>query len=90
MENNRKCYVPGKITCNFDIFQPFYSVLEDISDDDDDEEDVLLDIVSYFPNGECSRTSPSNHSTVRRWRQRIAWNDQMYAEENLLRTHSAT
>jgi len=45
-------------------------VLEDISDEDDDQEDIIVDVISHFPNDECSRTSPGNHATVRRWRQR--------------------
>jgi len=45
-------------------------VLEDISDEDDDQEDIIVDVISPFPNDECSRTSPGNHATVRRWRQR--------------------
>ena len=92
MEYNHNCYVPGKIHFEyFYIFEQFYLVFEDISEEDDDEEeDVPLDLLSSFPNGECSRTSPGNHATVRRWRQRIAWNDEIVAKDNLLMTHSAT
>merc|ERR1719392_558672 len=50
----------------------YIPVLEDISDEDYKEEDLSLETVSIYPNGECSRTSPGNHSTVRRWRQRSA------------------
>ena len=70
MENNHKCYFPGKITFDSRIFDKFCLVIEDITDEENDEEEVvLLDILSYFPKGECSRTSPGNHSTVRCRRQ---------------------
>eukprot|EP00092_Neocalanus_flemingeri_P003683 GFUD01003957.1.p1 GENE.GFUD01003957.1~~GFUD01003957.1.p1 ORF type:complete len:1381 (+),score=371.85 GFUD01003957.1:1199-5341(+) len=75
MENNHQSYIP---------------VLEDISDDDDDDQEVVTtDIVFCFPNGECSRTSPGNHSTVRRWRQRNARKHENCDENNLSGRQSA-
>merc|ERR1719320_1241497 len=65
----------------------FFTVLEDISDEDDDEEDLTLETVSVYPNGECSRTSPGNHSTVRRWRQRSARNEKTAADSSPLLSH---
>merc|ERR1719431_1426452 len=37
---------------------------------DEEEEDDIIEITSTFPLGQCSRTSPGNHATIRRWRQR--------------------
>jgi hypothetical protein len=41
---------------------------EDITDDDED--DLLPEVLSLYPLDQCSRTSPGNHSTIRRWKQR--------------------
>jgi len=50
---------------------PYHSGFEDITDDDDDNDDELLpNDISLFPLEQCSRTSPGNHSTIRRWKQR--------------------
>jgi len=55
--------------------QSYQPDIEDISDDEPaavgkNDEENCLESFSTFPNGECSRTSPGNHATVRRWRQR--------------------
>ena len=33
---------------------------------DEEEEDDIIEITSTFPLGQCSRTSPANHATIRR------------------------
>ena len=33
---------------------------------DEEEEDDIIEITSTFPLGQCSRTSPGNHATIRR------------------------
>eukprot|EP00092_Neocalanus_flemingeri_P006102 GFUD01006573.1.p1 GENE.GFUD01006573.1~~GFUD01006573.1.p1 ORF type:complete len:1213 (-),score=321.37 GFUD01006573.1:383-4021(-) len=46
---------------------PYDPGFEDITDEDDD---IIPDVLSLYPLDQCSRTSPGNHSTIRRWKQR--------------------
>ena len=41
-------------------------LLEVEEDDDEDEEDEVVELPRPFPGGQCSRTSPGNHATIRR------------------------
>ena len=34
--------------------------------DEEEDEDDIIEITSPFPLGQCSRTSPGNHATIRR------------------------
>ena len=34
--------------------------------DEEEEEHDIIEITSPFPLGQCSRTSPANHATIRR------------------------
>ena len=36
-------------------------------DEEDEEEEDIIEITSTFPLGQCSRTSPGNHATIRRY-----------------------
>ena len=52
-----------------DLFLRIYLLgFEDITDEDED--DLLPEVLSVYPLDQCSRTSPGNHSTIRRWKHR--------------------